>query len=388
MGQKVKIAIIGLVVILFISFILILQITASKQSLERQIQQLTNENKNLSRQAEDALRQKRTFQEQINSLDAGFKKVSQEKDELQARFELVDKARQELIQQLSASKTQATAQPQSQPTAATLTPSQAPPQTDEGYWGELLKTKAGLEFQLGDVRNELKNLQIANEQLQREKGGLQIDLTAFKRDNEDLKRQLEYSQKTMNSLSGELVREKNDKLQIDRNLRLIKSENIALRRQLESLSSRKVGLEKRVSELLEKNIKLDNRFAEVEMILRDRLLQIEDIKKQTGQEASEEKKESVELAPITVRPQDTSFQESESDSSSDIGRVAAVNRDNNFVIVDLGRNPAVKIGDTLRVYRRDKQIASVEVIQTRNSIIACDIKQESVSIKVGDSVKY
>ncbi len=69
MEQKIKIAIIGLVILLFISFIIILQINGSKQSLERQIQQLTNENKNLGKQAEDAFRQKRTFEDKINSLE-------------------------------------------------------------------------------------------------------------------------------------------------------------------------------------------------------------------------------------------------------------------------------------------------------------------------------
>lgn len=382
MGQKVKIAIIGLVVLLFVSFIIILQISGSKQSLERQIEQLTNENKNLSKQAEDVFRQKRTFEEKINSLESGFKKVSQEKEELQTRYKLVDKARQELIEQLNSLQAQATAQAKQAPPP--LPPPQALPETGDTYWGELLKTKTGLEFQLTDVRNELKNLQINNEQLQREKSVLEIELTAFRRDSQDLKRQIEYNQKTMNSLSAELVREKNDKLEIQRNLKLIKSENIGLRRQLESLSSRKVSLERRVSELLEKNINLDNRFTEMEIILRDRVLQIEDIKKQVSPDASGENKGSVELAPITVRPQDTSMEEL---SSSGIGKIAAVNRDNNFVIVDFGQDSGAKMGDTLQVYRNDELIASIEVIQTRNSIVACDIKKESVRIKVGDSVR-
>ncbi len=343
---------------------------------------MTNENKNLSKQAEDTFRQKRAFEEKINSLDSGFKKVSQEKEELLKRYELVDKARQELIEQLNSSKAQATAQAQQAPPL--LPPPQALPETDDAYWGELLKTKTGLEFQLTDVRNELKNLQINNEQLQREKSVLEIDLTAFRRDNQELKRQLEYNQKTTNSLTAELVREKNDKLEIQRNLKLIKSENIGLRRQLESLSSRKVSLERRVSELLEKNINLDNRFTEMEIILRDRVLQIEDIKKQVSADTPGEKEGSVQLAPITVRPQDTSMEEI---SSSGRGKIAAVNRDNNFVIVDFGQDSGAKMGDTLQVYRNDELIASIEVIQTRNSIVACDIKKESVRIKVGDSVR-
>lgn len=384
MEQKVKIAIIGLVVLLFVSFIVILQINGSKQSLERQIEQLTNENRNLSKQAEDAFRQKRTFEDRVNLLESGLKKASQEKEELQKRYELVDKARQELIEQLNSLKAKTTIQVQ-QASSPLLQP-QALLQADEAYWGGILKAKTDLEFQLESVRSELKNLQINNEQLQREKSALELDITAFRRDNQDLKRQIEYNQKTTGSITAELVREKNDKAQIQESLKIIKSEDVVLRRQLKSLSSHKVSLEKRLSTLQERNASLENRFTEMEMLLNDKMSQIEDIRKQmssaVSEEKSEEKKESVELPPITVRPQsDTKIE------LALIGKVAAVNRDNNFVIVDFGQDSGVKIGDTFQVYRDDRPIANLEVMQTRKSIVACDIKKESVNIKVGDTVK-
>lgn len=407
MEQKVKIAIIGLVVLLFISLIVILQVNGSKQSLERQINQLTKENVNLSKRSEDALRKNRTFEEQINSLEGRFKKAIQEKEELQSRYELVDKAREELIEQLDSLKAEkakaAEAQVQVQaPVTETETapaPPQ-PPQTEEAYWTDVLKTKTDLQLQLENVRKELKSLQINNEQLQREKNAFELDITALKQDNEDLKRQIAYNQKAMDSLTAELLREKTDKSKVQGSLRAVKHEDIMLRRQLKGLNDRKVNLEKKVAILQARNTSLENRFSELEVLLNEKVLQIRQIRDrissgifEPGEEPEEsleqkqlvESKDSVELPPITVRPQEDALMGM--GSAYIMGKVVAVNRGNNFVIVDFGEGSGIKRGDTFQAYRNNKPIASLEAIQTRNSIVACDIKKESVSIKIGDTVK-
>jgi hypothetical protein len=67
--------------------------------------------------------------------------------------------------------------------------------------------------------------------------------------------------------------------------------------------------------------------------------------------------------------------------------VLSINRDNNFIVVDLGEDAGVKPGDNFRVYREEKPIASVEAIQVRRTISACDIKKETTSVKIGDVVR-
>jgi hypothetical protein len=69
------------------------------------------------------------------------------------------------------------------------------------------------------------------------------------------------------------------------------------------------------------------------------------------------------------------------------GKVVSVDEANNFVIIDLGENAGVKVGNGFKVYHSDKQIASIEVIQARKDISAADIKQKSQKIQVGDLVK-
>jgi len=46
-----------------------------------------------------------------------------------------------------------------------------------------------------------------------------------------------------------------------------------------------------------------------------------------------------------------------------------------------------KLGDTFKVYKQGNPIATVEVIQVRQSIAACDIKEETTPIEAGDIVR-
>ena len=73
--------------------------------------------------------------------------------------------------------------------------------------------------------------------------------------------------------------------------------------------------------------------------------------------------------------------------TASIGKVLAVNPDSNFVVIDMGTSAGVKTGDTFDVYREGKSIGSIEVIQARGSISACDIKKKSTTLRIGDSIK-
>ncbi len=65
----------------------------------------------------------------------------------------------------------------------------------------------------------------------------------------------------------------------------------------------------------------------------------------------------------------------------------SVNESNNFVIVDIGENIGVRLGDSLSVYRDSKYIARLEVIQVRKDIAAADLKDQWSMVKVGDIIR-
>jgi chromosome segregation ATPase len=392
MEQKVRIAVIGLIVLLIISFVIILGVLSSKQTLERQITQLDNERTTLRKQADDIATQKRQLEDKFGALNNDIKRVAQEKDDLQKRYELLDRTKDDLLSQIKTLKEKAAAAAETRAPSSTMTltaPVQPAP-TADAYWGEILKSKTDLELQVGAVRNELKNLQIANEQLQREKANLEMDLTTLKRDNQDFVRQLGYNQKVMDSVTSDLVREKNDKNTIEEGLKVIKVENNVLKRQVKSLSSRKIVLEKKVAEFQEKNSTLEKRFNEMEVLLKDKMSQVENIKTQIASPQKTAKDESVELPPITVRPAaDNSVSEAQSaaEASAFRGKIVAINRDNNFVVVDIGQDSGINVGDSFQAYREDKLVAKLETIQVRQNIAACDIKKELSPVRVGDNVR-
>jgi len=385
MERKAKFVIIGLIGILVISIFLSLQLYSAKQSMQKTIKDLEKDKESLNAKFEQSKEEIRRLDDAKKSLINVIDGLTQKRAELEEKYELVNKEKDALIEQLKVLKTKPAVAAEPQPT--TLAP------TEDAYWAGILKAKTDLELQLEKIRNELNTIQINNEQLQREKGILALDIKSLNLEKLDLKRQLEYNQKIMDSITQEIVRERNDKFKIQESLESIKSENTLLRRQLKSLVNRKINLEKKIQKFQEDNSSLQRQLSGMEAILTDKLGKISEIKQQLDTVSSappaeipQQKTESVELSPIVVRPQ------TEISPPKDVfflGRVIGVNKDNNFVIINLGEDSGVKIGDTFQVYREgeDRAIATIEVVQTRHSIAACDIRKQNVPIKLGDEIR-
>lgn len=389
MEQKIKLIIIGLIALLGFSVFVNFQTLTSKQAIERERDQLSKENGALEDRYNKISRDYNVLETKVASLNEDFSRIQKERDELQVKYDLVEKSRQDLIERLKAEK--------SKPAAAAQAPETVSAPPADSYWAGILRDKATLETQIDNIRTELRSLQEKNEQLQREKINLDVELRNVKLEKQDLKRQLEfaqkqiiYNQKAVESFTLELVGEKNDKLQIADTLKAVKSENHLLRQQLKVLTSRKQNLERKIDELKQENEKYTKRFNEMDILVKDKMIQIDMLKKQaavgkSGMEGSGiDQKSSVELPPIIVRPENYN---SVSGTHSPAGRVLAVNKENNFVVIDMGEESGIKPGDSFKIVRDNEEIAVIEVIQVRKSISACDIKKEASPIKVGDLLK-
>ncbi|PIP19655.1 MAG: hypothetical protein COT38_04600 [Candidatus Omnitrophica bacterium CG08_land_8_20_14_0_20_41_16] len=386
MEQKAKFIIVGLIGVAVICLFLFIQALGSKQQLTRERDDLKAENTSLTAKTDKLTNSLREYELKIGSLNSELDRVSSEKADLDKKFELANKAREELIEKLKEKRQEQASQPVLNESKQEFTP-----QTNDAYWASVLKAKTDLEFQLGNVRSELKNIQLNNEQLQREKSTLELDLNNLRHEKDDLERQLDYNKKLMDSIAQELVREKNDKTQIQGSYKLIRNENSVLSRQLASLNSRKVNLERKIQELQENKDTLSRRVSEMETMLTERLTQIDVMKGRIeGVKPgllNEEKNESVELPAIVVKPQGMIPGSQEESGAPLMGKVIAVNKENNFVIIDLGEEAGVKVGDAFRVYHLDKSIANIEAIQVRRNITACDIRKQGSQIKIGDIVR-
>ncbi len=262
--------------------------------------------------------------------------------------------------------------------------------------GGILKAKADLELQLGNLRNDLKSAQINNEELQRTKASLELEITNLNREKSELQRQAEYNQKMIDSITADIARERNDKFNIAGDLKAIKSENKILRRQLSSLNNRKIELERKLQDVVESKVNLEKDYANMESILKDKVGEVCRLKDRISESvasaaddntkpAMNKGNSSINLPPIVIRP--PADNPVKSSTSGLLGKVLTINKDNNFVVIDLGEDAGVKVGDTFKIYRQDKLVGNVLVIQTRRDISACDIKKEVGSIKIGDTVR-
>lgn len=392
MEQKVKIILIALIAILALSFFLNFQTYISKEAITRERDSLKSDNESLVKKANDALQQSRELQNRISALTASLDKLTKEKTEIQNSLDLANKEKGDLIEQIKFLKKRRIETAQALAAPIPLPSAPLPPSAEDTYWAGILKEKTDLELQLRNINQELTTIKIDNEQLQKEKNSLLLEANNLEREKADLARQIEYNRRLMDSMAQELAAEKVDKFQIQGNTKSIKEENAFLRKQLKALNKHKVELERKLSELQEKNDALDSQLSEMESMLMERITKTDVLKQDIMQarrmqagEVLGAKKEFVELPPIVVRPQKSAPYSQE--VSGPAGKVLAVNRENNFIIVDLGEDNGVKIGNSFTVYRQDRPIAEVSVIQTRRDISACDIKKEDKEIKLGDTVK-
>ena len=391
MEQKIKFIIIGLVGFCIVCLFLFIQASSQQQRLLRESNDLKTENTALLNKANKLEKDLKETQGKIGSLQAERDRGIEELKELQKKFESASKAREELIERLKQKSLAQVVTSTPQPAQPAASPAM---QNNDAYWGTVLKDKTDLEIQLSSIQVELRNLQISNEALQREKSVLDIDINSLRNEKKDLLRQLDYNQKLLDSMSQEVVREKNDKVAIQDSFKTLRAENGVLARQLKSLVSRKEVLDKKVQNLQQGKTTVENRLSEMETMLTDRISKIDSLKNELdaiksgkAEDSLEKKpKESVELPAIVVRSA-ASAEKSKAQIQEFPGKILAVNLDSNFVVIDLGSSSRVKVGDVFNVYRDAKPIGAIGVIQTRAGISACDINRMSTPLRIGDQIK-
>lgn len=396
MEQKTKFILVGLIGVAVIFIFLYLQALNSKQLVIKERDNFQNENVSLAGRIEKINKDLREAQNKMSSLRLELDSVSKERDDLQKGYEAARQDKEELLTKLQSQATQVQARPVQDASGS----------SDE-YWAAVLKEKTELQMQLESIRKDLKTYQVKNEELLRDKSSLELDITGLKRQQEELQHQIEYNKKIMDSIAQELVWEKNEKLKIEEKIAPLKKENALLSRQLKGLNKQKMDLERKLQRIQEDKGDLSGKLGDMETMLVDKISQInnlkdelegmqQEIRREGGIQPkviSKQGEESVELPPIIVRPaEDTQELAMVQEEALPVavkprGSVLTVNRESNFVIVDLGEDAGVKTGAIFQVDRGGSPIAIIEVIKTSKSVAACDIKEEKTPIKAGDVLR-
>jgi septal ring factor EnvC (AmiA/AmiB activator) len=234
--------------------------------------------------------------------------------------------------------------------------------------------------------------------LERERDSLKQEIEVLnKKIEEDAqeKRKLKDQIKELNKQSVELARQKDEFAQQckmltearDSLIKQLQETNVKLEQEIKM----RAYFETRLSESQNENSRLKNKNSELDIVLKDSLTKIEKLKKQlhfarisaTMPAAPMDGNDAVQLPPISVPPQAQLYLD---EAAPRIGKVVALNKENNFVVINLGANSGIKPGDSFTVRRGRNSIATVNVIQARNSVAACDIVSQALPVRIGDLI--
>ena len=401
MSNAIKLALFVLLLLFGFSAFMALSALSQKSVLEKSKAELEQKLIETSDRESKLLAQKKQIEQELqaakdseakirsqyNSLNEQISTLTKERDDWKGRVESVRKERDDLMAKLQ--EQPSISLPLSLP--ATPEPSVAMPsgEVPDNYLAAILKEKASLGVKIKELEDQAMADAVALEELRKKNSDVDLELGHLKNQNDELARKIKYSEDLANTLSIELAREKNDKRYVAERVDKFKEENLNLRSQIKELSSAKVSLEKTIARLNEDRDKITQRLAETESVIQNRIDEIVDIKSNIDKRLKTDSGESkeIELPPIIVSAPGKETAAQEAGTAGLDGRVLSINPDNNFVVVNLGEEAGIQLGDSLGVYRGSKYIAGLEVIQVRKDICAADIKQKNAKIQVGDAVK-
>jgi len=386
MDKKSRIIIFVLIILLLGAVIFAFMTLSSKELLRREFEstreRLQKENEALAKKASEAVEEKKNMQARLEEIRKQLDNLSNEKSELERKYDVVVKERESLIEKLKSLAIAPQVTVSSPPSAPQL-PQKS--ETEDTYWAGVLKEKANLEMIVDQFKSQVDTLKIQLEELKNSKTNLELELKNLAQEKQELERKLSYTEKLIDSISLELVREKKDKRKLEEEIKALKNEHRMAIHRINTLNEEKLNLDKKLQEVQNEKSELERKLKEANIVLEKKILESEETKEKY---VSSEKSlgQSVELPTIVVRSPEAEI-ETPQETVSFKGKVLAVNKEHNFIVIDLGEEQGIKIGDTFSVYRDNQKIANVEVIQTRKNVSACDIRQQSTNIRVGDSVK-
>jgi len=260
----------------------------------------------------------------------------------------------------------------------------------------LLKQKASLEVALKGLKESMTPKDLEIEKLRAENMDFEIKLARVKEEKELLEKRFKDATEVAEILSKDLLKEKHKNEETKQYFEDMSVESRVLKSRISELEEASGSFDR----LLAEKDKMQLKIASLERELESKNREIAKVKESAT--ASEWRAEAyhapseVDLPPIVLESPGygssaSSLGRVTKEASLEgrlRGRIVTVNREHNFVVIDLGRQGGVDIGTVFNVYRGDSFIGSIEVIQTRERISACDIKniEEGFFIEVDDLI--
>jgi len=340
--------------------------TLFKTTLERQNREITvSRRKNAELEAKlDAVKKELGILESRNEdLKSEYKELLKEKDDLDKELVRVKKGKFFVEKRLKEMES-------------------------DRFVAKLLKEKVSLEVELKRLMGLLEPKNSEMEKLKAENMDFSIKLSKLEKENFILEQKIADSGQVAEALSMDLLEEKSRGEEGIQEFEEVKAENRLLRAKLEEFEGAIGKFDKLLAEKEDQIERLKLAFASHKT-----KMGVDDIRAETYQAPAE-----VELPPIfvegkyssrpTTRTRTSPLEKITNSSSYLKGRIITINREHDFVVIDLGRRDGIDVGTYFDVHKGGLAVGSIEVIQVRDRISACDIKhmKDGYKIEVDDLI--
>jgi DNA repair exonuclease SbcCD ATPase subunit len=383
--DKAKIVpIVLLIIILGVGFVAYnfyvqnIRINQENQELESFNNSLREEKNVLEQRNQRNQERNRELNERLSAMNKELSRLEGEKSELEDRYRRVARERDQLAEELKERPKEVQVKE---------APKLSKSERSDDYWADFIQQKAELESKVDELQKKILDTQSELAKIKRDNEEMSLELDRYEQKSEELKQEIKNKQRALRVISMDLVAEREERGQAVEEVKKLRNKNSSLKRELIVVNRQKGKLQDRLKETLEKKNMLEEKLVNAESVLREKTLDFKDLQTDLTQTIKEGKKvtagesSSVELPPIVVS--------SDSSSPSGLkGEIIAVNSPERFVVFDLGEASGVRPGSLLKVMRGNREIATVEVIETRKNISAADIKEVvgGFDIQEGDIV--
>jgi len=350
-----------------------------KQTLIRKNRELSKDLDRYKGENQRLISKNKELSLRLERIEGELDRIEKERDEYKRKYEDIKEERESLVEELKKLKQ-----------VRVERPSPVKGEVSDEYWQDVLQKKAEFQAQVEELLSELKEKDAQVKSLKMKNEELVSKISSLEKRKKELERKLNFNSRTIEILTKDLVREREDRKSILEEIRKLKEENISLDRELTLTKKMRADLEKTLSKLQDEKQILERKVKDMETTLREKALEMSALQKQLSQaissakEVMPEESKAVELPPIVVKPET----KPSLPTTTLEGKILAVNEKEKFVIIDLGSSSGIKPGNKFSVVRRGKEIGSLEVIETRQDISACDIKIAKQRLKEGDIVKF
>jgi predicted nucleic acid-binding Zn-ribbon protein len=272
--------------------------------------------------------------------------------------------------------------------------------TGDEYMARLLKEKAALNVEIASLNEKLRG---AEEKIKSVEGNIEPTrslLDRTKTEKEALEGEVVYAKKVSDELTKDLVNARYERSKLEEQLNQYRQDNEDLKKELSEVLNRKSSAENKLARL---DYRLENLTQQRDDLLKQLERAKEEIKireaklestqsvlDKTAQVAgTTTRADTVELAPIVVRPESTpNYPLAVTTPLGLEGKILKINTDKQFAVINLGEEDGVKPGMELMVYQMNRPAGLLKVMEVRKKISAADIvKLFAARINEGDVVR-